>query len=168
MTTKFVDSLPDYLNNLKYGSNPVMDKTINALAKETDKYLLDKKLEIGKQRAEKLGLEDWRLEHPEGGAIDCYPADDVHRLLGEGVELFGQCHGTHRNSSWTTDEKPSKQEWGLAHTHAGLLIGIKPIAPPSEERQIIQALVNCWSANDHRAVGEAYEMAKAYLAKTKK
>lgn len=142
-----------------------MDKTINALVEETDKYLLEKKLELGKKRAEELGLECFG-----GFDMKFYSADDIHKLLSEGVELFGQCHGTHRNSSWTTDEKPSKQEWGLSHTHTSLAIGIRPITPPSEERQIIQAIVNLW---EHSINGssvpliEAIKMARAWLKEQK-
>lgn len=98
-------------------------------------------LRLGEERAKELGLNLIHGHQNTNGKWEYYfMAGDIHRLLGSAINLFGQCHGGHRNSSWTTDSSPAKQEWPLLHTHQALLIGIKPIAVESEERKLLRDL----------------------------
>lgn len=86
-------------------------------------------LELGKQRAEELGLKI--------GAIDgkkCfYDIDDIHKLLGEAEETFAQISkgDEHLSTYWMKEEH---------HTHQALLIGIRPIVQESEERKLLREL----------------------------
>lgn len=95
-------------------------------------------LELGKLRAEELGLLEARpvTFTPHGW----YRADDIHKLLGEGVEVLGE-EDTDKSicaSKWF--------EWSPGITdkesdHKALLIGIRPIKAESEERKLLRELV---------------------------
>lgn len=126
------------------------------------------KLELGKKRAEELGLRHQRLHL---NTTDVYFADDIHKLLGNGVEVRGGGHYMSPKSG------PTIRSWSApclfdqeSDDHSALLIGIKPITPPSEERQIIQAMVNSWDSSDKPITPEfvqSIDRARGWLAKEK-
>lgn len=93
-------------------------------------------LELGKKRAEELGLTNCAEN------VGSYKADNIHKLLGEGVETFGYA---------------SKWDWGRYEVckdrydqpnHQALLIGIRPIAKESQERALLREILKhmSWSA----------------------
>lgn len=101
-------------------------------------------LELGKKRAEELGLKLITLHSYGGGASsapyaqhttqDRYLADDIHRLLGEGVEAVGN---KYCDDWWA---KPMAQELLPKLKDVGLIIGIRPIVQESEERKLLRKL----------------------------
>lgn len=95
-------------------------------------------LELGKRRCEELGLKCY-LYVPE-----CYLADDIHKLLGSGVEHFGLQES---GSNWGT--------YTAQDTHKGLLIGVRPIVSESEERSID---VKAFIAATIRQMDELYKL----------
>lgn len=99
-------------------------------------------LELGKKRAEELGLKPFFREP------DYYSADDIHRLLGEGVEAIGN-RGC---DDWWAN--PMAQETMPKLKDAGLIIGIRPIVQESEERKLLRRLANARLVN----VGVQHEM----------
>ncbi len=93
-------------------------------------------LELGKRRARELGL-----CHPAGGGFtsgQIYDADDIHRLLGEGIEI----------GAYRTDENFGNDRWKCdeyscgRRTHKALLIGIRPIVKESREQRMEKLLVS--------------------------
>ncbi len=89
--------------------------------------------ELGEQRAKELGLKT----HPD--PEPSYYADDIHKLLGEGVEV--------ENPS--DDKDTACQRWSLSEysikgygKQQGLLIGIRPINPPSRVESEIKAKID--------------------------
>lgn len=76
-------------------------------------------LELGKKRAEELGLspDEWLQGF-------CYWADDVHHFLGKGVSVFSEFDpkGPEYSNIWRVginDKRP---------LHQAILIGIHPVA----------------------------------------
>lgn len=115
-------------------------------------------LELGKRRAEELGLREVILS-------PYYHAEDIHRLLGEGLETFSLYSGV---DTW----------WGPLDndddTHQALLIGIRPIAQESEERKHLRRLVTLLEVNATTIsptamahLNEAIERAKRFLSEKK-
>lgn len=86
-------------------------------------------LELGKKRAEELGLTRGPFSNSH-----LYLADDIHKLLGEGVWSKGRIH---KDGEWTFGGYLDE-----AVTHKALLIGIRPIVQESEERKLLRELVN--------------------------
>ena len=108
-------------------------------------------LELGKKRAEEIGLKpqlEINFSSSHGlmmgpktfveGKIYAYHADDIHRLLGNGVEMF-------------TDHKciaPNQIMTSMC-THKSLLVAIRPFKPETREqklegilRELMQALLD--------------------------
>lgn len=112
------------------------------------------KLELGKKRAEELGLRHHGLHL---NTTDVYFADDIHRLLGEGTEY-----------SFDLRILGGLQVNAINPQFEGIMIGIKPITPPSEERQIIQAFVNAWDQGTGNEQSYAISRAKGWLERNKK
>lgn len=90
-------------------------------------------LELGKRRAEELGLH----ERKWGGEYGYY-LSDVWKLLGAGVEIVGNVKnidgGLTTNKCWTSISNTGE-------THTALAIGIKPLKVESEERKLLREFV---------------------------
>lgn len=86
---------------------------------------LESKLELGKRRAEELGLKT------DMGVW--YPAYDIHRLLSEGVEMSTDLND--HDSLWSSPKH-------FSDTYQALLIGIKPIVQESAEELLDLILRN--------------------------
>lgn len=107
--------------------------------------MIEKKdvLERGRRIAVEVGLGIKRENipaGPDGPYLSIYHADDVHRLLGEGAEVF--CHNETTNNpnhakQWHQDPivDASKGATGMA-----LLLRIRPIKAESEERKLLREL----------------------------
>lgn len=98
-------------------------------------------LELGKKRAEELGLET-----PSKDIIlarsEVYLAEGVHRLLGEGQSIYGHVKDGVPNW-WGPHENNAFQD-----THQALLIGIRPIVQESEERRLLREFVKACQKDD--------------------
>lgn len=83
-------------------------------------------LELGKRRAQDLGLE---ITRDITASFDVYRAEDIHRLLGEGVEAIGNkgC------DDWWAN--PMKKEALPKVKDVGLIIGIRPIVQEQESER---------------------------------
>lgn len=86
-------------------------------------------LSLGKKRAEELGLQ-MSCDPGRFGAF--YQADDIHKVLGEGV--YTSCR--QNELEYWQALQPSKAEVYPGDTHQALLIGIKPIVIDSAEQLI--------------------------------
>lgn len=111
--------------------------------------------DIGKRRAEELGLKT------DMGVW--YPANDIHQLLSEGIEVFGnqfKMDGGTGDLGWCCDEEKRS-----ADTHHALLIGIKPIVQESEERKLLRELIDAHESEGRYGVkfNEAEKKAKRLL-----
>lgn len=94
-------------------------------------------LELGKQRASELGLESihkcWKtlgtpmLMDVHGSITEFYYADDIHKLLGEGVLLHEDVGGWY--------DPKSKVPFSEAKRQA-MLIGFRPIVQESREQKL--------------------------------
>lgn len=88
-------------------------------------------LEIGKKRVEELGLNSYGIIQINPLSNNrYYLADDIHKLLGEGMEAFDDDNW----SAWTPDRRDGSK-------NKALLIGIKPIVQESEERKLLREMV---------------------------
>lgn len=83
--------------------------------------------EIGRKRAEALGLREFRTMNSQPETLWGYNSHDVCRLLGEGVEVGGEFI----NGNWVGGITRAPH-----HKQHGLLIGIRPIKPPSREEEM--------------------------------
>lgn len=83
-------------------------------------------LELGKQRAEELGLKYWRLLEM-GSSL--YLANDVHSLLG--AAKFMSCEIN--DMGLIRALQPSKEECYVNATHKALLIGVKALREDTME-----------------------------------
>lgn len=86
------------------------------------------KLELGMKRAKDLGLNRGPFSSSE-----LYLANDIHRLLSEGVESTCEKNGI----VWTSYSGPPSS----TGTHFGLLIGLRPIIQESEEKKLLREIV---------------------------
>lgn len=127
-------------------------------------------LELGKKRAEELGLELIFKAYE----IKTYLADDIHRLLGEGVEVQGSqfsLDGGTGNMGWCCDEEPMSTD-----THKALLIGIRSIFQESEARKLLREICSQLANNDFylfkqddpKTVRNLFEKAKRLLSEVEK
>lgn len=95
-------------------------------------------LELGKKRAEELGLTNIVMaKGPFAPTYDCYLASDIHKLLGEGIDLYGN-----KNCRHWDDHAPPETDIEAGVTHKALLIGIRPIVQESEERKLLREFVS--------------------------
>lgn len=85
-------------------------------------------LELGKQRAKELGLVGGLDSRFQEYAF--YQADDIHKLLGEGVEV-GRYKAGLSMSAWAISHMDHAEE-------TALLIGIRPIVQEAEERKLLR------------------------------
>lgn len=98
--------------------------------------MTDDTLELGRKRAEELGL---RLN---GGYN--YVAEDIHRLLGEGQEAWASLDAiknTPLAEVWYGDNPRH-------HTHKALLIGIRSIKTESPERALLREFASVFDSRD--------------------
>ncbi len=121
------------------------------------------KLALGEKRAKELGLEMWTVfdctETVKNALGDrrtskcprckdawlSYRADDIHRLLGEGVEMHGD------SDEFTLSEFRSTacmRDADMGNSRA-LLIGIRPLVQESEERKLLREFVAWWKSADY-------------------
>lgn len=117
-------------------------------------------LDRGRKIAEEIGL---TCKHSTHGHV--YYADDIHRLLGEGVAVFGRkvpVSGLHGFG-----EQPC-----VADDLRGLTIAIRPLLQESEERKLLREII---VAHNKECDGDSgntcctyIERAKALLAKEPK
>lgn len=95
-------------------------------------------LELGKKRAKELGL-SYRaatLSYDQaGGQANIYFANDIHRLLGAGVETYTKS-ATNSNFSNFNIVRLADDDM------VALQIGIRPIAQESEERKLLKEIVD--------------------------
>lgn len=85
------------------------------------------KIELGKKRAEELGLKWQRMID-----IEMYYADDIHKLLGDGQEVHNFMALGNRKSMWyesTAMSLLSTPDW----EEIGLVIGVRPIHKDTAE-----------------------------------
>lgn len=92
----------------------------------------DEVLERGKRIAEELGLTTATFE--ASGYIKFYPHDTIHRLLGEGVDVWAHFE-TDKPKYWGPHENNNFND-----THTGIVIGIRQIVQESEERRLLREL----------------------------
>ncbi len=115
--------------------------------------------ELGRKRCEELGLKT----HPD--PEPSYYADDIHYLLGDGVEVVGTYDRTLNHISSTFGQIQSKKDYDSA-----LLIGIRPIKQPSREeqleelvRELIEREKNSYSENPKYKLNDWLAKAKSLL-----
>ncbi len=97
------------------------------------------KLALGSKRAEELGLREYEgsIRYRDGRcwtserAYQLYKGDDIHKLLGEGVEVWSHINGTHKPAYWGPLENGQFND-----THCGLTIGIRPLVQESREQKL--------------------------------
>lgn len=96
----------------------------------------------GEERAKELGLRIKPKSLTYSGTSDgFYEADDIHKLLGEGVEMSGfdrQSNG----GIWDMSEMVCGQGQP-SHTHKAIMISIRPIVTDTAEsllRELVDAL----------------------------
>jgi hypothetical protein len=88
--------------------------------------------ELGEKRAKELGLQSVYSDERCNNLI--YAADDIHELLGEGIELNAT---SSKKASWTEERHPGD-------VRIGLLIGTRPIVQESAERQLLDKIVEAF------------------------
>ena len=103
-------------------------------------------LELGKKRAEELGLKSLTTHYNYGAPSNTqitYAADDIHALLGAGVEVVGSYNSDTKQITSTFGQILAKKD----HDQA-LLIGIQPIKKATREERalgLLQELVSRWN-----------------------
>lgn len=104
--------------------------------------------ELGNKRAKELGLQPKSVDIPIGHWSNAvYLADDIHKLLGESMEVFGGKVGLldlrfRFEEARKLDGSPN--EWA---THTAFLIGIKPIEKDSAE-ELLQDFLKWFGDNN--------------------
>lgn len=98
-----------------------MDKPDRITSHAADTLILER----GKKRAEELGL---KLAPWADRDKTFYPSDDIHKLLGEGVNVVGSYNPDTNQVTSTFGQVQAKKD----HDQA-LLIGIKPIVKDTAE-----------------------------------
>lgn len=114
-------------------------------------------LELGKRRAEELGLQLHLSPLIDNG----YRADEIHHLLGGAKEVF---------DAKSADGKKYNGTWFEHGTHTSdntaLLIGIRPIVRESDERLLLHEIIEemkTWSNRSPDKLGLLIIKAKRLL-----
>lgn len=102
--------------------------------------------EIGRKRAEELGLKCHAVNHSINLAYACA---DIHRLLGEAVEMYGWQNNGVGAIKW------SDSSYAEVDSHAALLIGTRPVKQPSREEEMASLLCEMLSFMDASLVSFA-------------
>lgn len=114
-------------------------------------------LELGKQRAEELGLT--RMVNSIVTEWPYYLKDDIHKLLGEGVEV-GRYKAGLSMSAWSRSHMDHAEE-------TALLLGIRPTAQESAEKILKDLILEYEIAHNVPGTGlgyrKFYDRAKALL-----
>lgn len=124
--------------------------------------------DLGKKRAEELGL----VMHTTTLPFNWYKADDIHQLLGEGLQLFGEFiedidedGRTGGDFQWGYKLKPEKND-----TRTALLIGNRPIVKDTAE-SLLAEIVKIGHASTsyaHDGVVDVIMRARTLLERQKK
>lgn len=121
-------------------------------------------LELGKQRADELGLKMLDMITLTVTQRKWYKAYDIHKLLGDGAEVIGKkyqdtLHGftNQKSIDWDQQKEPY-----TGCPQAALLIGIRPIKQDSCE-QLVRDILRDANERGGHVLSDYIKRAKALL-----